>query len=134
MKYIEVVKLIRGICTDINPNGTFIHGTEINKQLSYDKPYPVIIMEPVPDSQTEDLETSKVTMAFMFQDQAESSVEQQEILIDKADVMRREFQTRLRDANSGVTTFNGTPFYRLYAGVNSGYLLTFEIIGKRSVC
>ena len=136
MTYLDVVTLIRRISKVVNPTGTFVHGKRVDGAQTYSDHYPVILLEPFPDTidKTQDIETTSLTMAFMFQDSPSSSVEEQEVLIGQADVMRREFQDLLYVEALDLSVFRGTPFYRIFAGVNTGYLLTFTITNKTVTC
>lgn len=136
MTYLSVVALIRRIAKVVNPTGTFVHGKRVDGAMTYADHYPVILLEPFPDTidTLTDIETTSITMGFMFQDTADSSVEQQEVLIGEADEMRREFQDLLKVEALDLSVFRATPFYRIFAGINTGYLLTFTITNKTVTC
>lgn len=136
MTYLDVVALIRRVSQAVNPNGTFIHGSRLNGSLSYGDKYPVILLEPFPDTidPNTEIETTSLTMGFMMQDRAESSIEQQEVLIGEADVIRRAFIAAMKLEQVDLSVFRGNPFYRIFAGVNTGYLLTFSITNKTVTC
>ena len=136
MTYLQIVSLIRGICETVNPNGTFIHGRRLDGSLSYGDKYPVILLEPVTDTidTTNDIEVANISMGFMMKDTQESSLAKQEVLIGQADVLRRAFQDLIKVESIDVSIFRGTPFYRIFAGVNTGYLLTFTITSKTVTC
>lgn len=136
MIYLNVVALIRRISKVVNPTGTFVHGRRVDGAMTYSDHYPVILLEPPTDviDTTLDIETTSITMGFLFQDSSSSSVEDQEVLIGKADVMRREFQDLLKVEAIDLSVFRATPFYRIFAGINTGYLLTFTITNKTVTC
>ena len=136
MTYLGVVALIRSIAETVNPNGTFIHGSRIDGSKSYGDHYTVILLEPFPDTidNYSNVETSSISLGFMFQDKPESSIEEQEILIGEADVLRRSFQDAILLEAVDISRFRANPFYRIFAGVNSGYLLTFDITNKTVTC
>ena len=136
MTYIESVALIRNIAVEINPTGTFIHGRRVDGSLAYDGFYPQILLEPftVSVDLEKATETANMSLGFLLKDAAENNAEKREIIIGEADVLCTAFIKALETKHVDVSNIVARPFYNIFAGVVSGYLLTFNLTSKRSAC
>jgi len=136
MTYLETVALIRSVALEVNPSGEFIHGTRVDGSLQYDKPNPLILLEPftINIDTVSNNDTTNISLGFMFKDSASSSVEEREVIIGNADELCSEFITEIQTRSVDIQNVRATPFYRVFAGVLSGYLLTFNLVSRRSAC
>ena len=136
MTYLETVTLIRSLAIQVNPTGTFIHGRRVDGSLAYDGHYPQILLEPFTTNLSGEngTQTANMSLGFMFKDAAENNAEARELIIGEADVLCTAFIAALEAASVGVENMVTRPFYNIFAGVNSGYLLTFNFISKRASC
>ena len=136
MTYNESVALIRNIAVEINPTGTFIHGRRVDGSLAYDGFYPQILLEPftVSVDLEKATETANMSLGFLLKDAAENNAEKREIIIGEADVLCTAFIKELETKHVDVSNIVARPFYNIFAGVVSGYLLTFNLTSKRSAC
>jgi hypothetical protein len=136
MNYLETVAFIRGIASDINPNGTFTHGRRVDGSGQYDGSFPQILLEPFITSKdlVKGIATANISLGFMFQDDATNTPEQREVIIGLADALCTTFEARLYNSQVDTGIVRETPFYMIFSGTVSGYLLSFTITSKISAC
>lgn len=136
MTYLETVNFIRDIADSINPNGTFTHGRRVDGSAEYAGPFPQILLEPFINSKdlVRGVSTSNISLGFMFQDAATNTPEQREIIIGMADELCSEFEKQLLNSKVDTGVVRETPFYMIFSGTVSGYLLSFTITSKISAC
>jgi len=138
MAYKYVVDTLRDISEDINPNGTFIHARRWDFSVDYDKPFPQVHLYPIQTEVNTDnavIERHSILLGFAYQDTPESSNEEREGLIEKADILCRSFIAELLNGEGYETiNFRSEPFYRDMSGTLSGYLLRFTMITSESIC
>lgn len=138
MAYQATVNFIRDICNDINPTGTFCHARRSDGSLEYHGEMPQIHLYPI----TSDIDvanglisTSAILMAFWFQDATDSSNEEREAIIAKAEVLCNKFiQEAVEAEGFEITNIRTEPNYRQLAGTLSGYLLSFRLKTAESPC
>ena len=136
MNYQEVVDLIRDVAGDTNPNGNFVHGMRVDGSLEYSGKFPLILLEPfvVNINTVTDIDTINISLGFLFQDGPASSPEEREAIISNADTLCMAYLRELETRSVDIENARATPFYRVFQGVLSGYLLTFNLITKRTRC
>lgn len=136
MTYLETISLIRELSIGVNPTGTFIHGRKVDGSLAYDGHFPQILLEPFTISidLEKATETANMSLGFLLKDAAENNAEKKEEIIGEADVLCTEFIKALEAESVDVSNVVARPFYNIFAGVVSGYLLTFNLTSKRSAC
>lgn len=136
MTYLEQVALIRSLAIEVNPTGTFIHGRRVDGSLAYDGYFPQILLEPftINIDLEKATETANMSLGFLLKDAAENNAEKREVIIGEADVLCSAFIKSLEAKKVDVSNVVARPFYNIFAGVVSGYLLTFNLTSKRSAC
>lgn len=136
MTYLDTVELIRSLSIQVNEPGTFIHGRRVDGSLAYDGNFPQILLEPftVNIDLEKATETANMSLGFLLKDAAENNAAAREIIIGEADVLCSAFITALETKHVDVSNVVARPFYNIFAGVVSGYLLTFNLTSKRSAC
>lgn len=136
MTYLSTVALIRSLSIAVNPTGTFIHGRKVDGSLAYDGHFPQILLEPftVSIDLEKATETANMSLGFLLKDAAENNAEKKEEIIGEADVLCSAFIKALESERVDVSNIIARPFYNIFAGVVSGYLLTFNLTSKRSAC
>jgi len=136
--YAEIVELIRETAKQVNPDGTFTHGSTLQDSLTHDSPGDWIFLPPfntVYLPQSDNLSTHNLTVVFARQDAHDSTPEQQESIISQMDKITRRF-INLLDINEQLQINNVTlaPVYRDAMVVKSGYRATFSLILNSDVC
>lgn len=136
MTYLESVSLIREAAIAVNTTGTFIHGRRVDGSLAYDGHYPQILLEPftVNIDLEKSVEVAAMSLGFLLKDAAENNAEAREVIIGEADVLCTAFLKELETKHVDISNIVARPFYNIFAGVVSGYLLTFNLTSKRSAC
>jgi len=136
MTYLETVELIRELSIEVNPTGTFIHGRRVDGSLAYDGHFPQILLEPftVSIDLEKATETANMSLGFLLKDSAENNAANREIIIGEDDVLCTAFIKALELKHVDISNIVARPFYNIFAGVVSGYLLTFNLTSKRSAC
>jgi len=136
MTYLETVAFIRGIAETVNTNGDFVHGRRVDGSAAYDGNFPMILLEPFITSKdlVKGSAVANISLGFLFKDAAENTPEQREVIISQADAMCSAFEAELLESSVDTGIVRESPFYLLFAGTVSGYLLSFTITSKISSC
>ena len=138
MSYIQAVNIIKGVSEAVNPDGIFVHGRTWDASLEFSNLDIQIYLYPFTgnvDLNNSYFESYQITMGFYFQDAPDSTNENRQDLIQRADNLTREFLTTL-NLVEGVEISNSRtePSYRKMAGTYTGYLLTFTLGIDTNVC
>ena len=136
MTYLETVSFIRNIATSINPTGTFTHGRRVDGSAEYDGAFPQILLEPfiVSKDLGKATATCNISLGFLFQDAAENTAAQRETIIGLADTLCTEFESELFESSYDIGVVRESPFYLIFSGTVSGYLLSFTLTSKIASC
>lgn len=143
MTYNNTVELIKAVAEPLLPSGTFIHGRRIDGSIIFDKPFPQIHLLPFTTTKIrrpERFDNSELLIGFWFQDKPDSTVEERQEIIDKADVMCNLFIEALEARVSSVTlsavqieNVRTEPQYYHNMATASGYALRFNLISQSQI-
>lgn len=138
MSYKGVVNLIRSISEEVNPTGIFTHSDKWKTSLNFSKNDIQICLYPFSgsiDLTNHYYESWNIVMGFYYQDAPDSTAEEQEELIQKADIKSRFFLDKINQTE-GVELSNvkKEPSYRQMAGTYTGYIISFTLGATSSLC
>jgi hypothetical protein len=128
--YKQIVDACRSAATTVNASGTFGHGRIVAiSQESIEGVFPYIALYPFNTSGVSvDDATSKanpILLGFWEQDTPDSSMEDQEAIIDRMDELADAFLVALSDIID-IRSFVKEPQYQFYNGTVSGVAVKIE--------
>jgi len=132
MSYLQTVSIVRTAANAVNSN-RFDHGRIVDFSQNFNKPFPYIWLYPFDirdaDPTSDDqFDTTTVRVGFWFQDKPDSSIQEREVLIGKADELCNAFLEELRE-NMRIIIENvrREPQYQFHNATVSGMALEFDI-------
>lgn len=138
MSYIQAVNIIKGVSEAINPDGIFVHGRTWDASLEFSNLDIQIYLYPFTgnvDVNNSYYETYQITMGFYFQDTQDSTNEDRQALIQRADNLTRDFLNTLNVVEGvEVSGSRVEPSYRQMAGTYTGYILSFTLGIDTNTC
>lgn len=138
MSYINAVNIIKGVAGTVNPDGLFVHGRTWDASLEFDNLDIQIYLYPFTgsvDLNNSYFETYQITMGFYFQDAPDSTNEDRQTLIQRADNLTRDFLASLNLVEGiEVSGVRVEPSYRKMAGTYTGYILSFTLGIDTNLC
>lgn len=138
MSYIQAVNIIKGVSEAVNPDGIFVHGRTWDASLEFSNLDIQIYLYPFTgnvDVNNSYYETYQITMGFYFQDTQDSTNEDRQALIQRADNLTRNFLNTLNVVEGvEVSGSRVEPSYRQMAGTYTGYILSFTLGIDTNTC